>query len=137
MVNISVEYTGSLSCTATHGPSGGTLTTDAPVDNQGLGRTFSPTDLLVTALGSCMATLMGIYAERHDLNIEGLSVKLEKHMQADPRRIGRIPIEIQVPIALNDRHRQGIETAAQHCPVKKSLHPDIDLAVSFLYPEDR
>ena len=135
MVKIDVTYTGSLSCTATHGPSKDSLTTDAPLDNQGLGRTFSPTDLLVTALGSCIATLMGIYAERHALDITGLTIGLEKHMQTDPRRIGRIPIEIHVPLTLDDRHRQGIETAAAHCPVKKSLHPDIDLTLSFTYPE--
>ncbi len=134
MVKINISYSGTLSFDAVHEPSGSKITTDAPVDNQGLGRTFSPTDLLATSLGTCVGTLMAIYAERHDLDLTGLTISLEKHMQADPRRVGHLPLQIDMPIALNDRHRQGIETAAAHCPVKKSLHPDIKVDLIFSYP---
>ena len=88
-VEINITYEGGLLCTATHGPSGTTLTTDAPVDNGGKGAVFSPTDLVATALGTCMATIMGLVAERNNLNIDGLQIQVIKEMTADPvRRIG-------------------------------------------------
>ena len=136
MVEISIEYQGRLHCEATHGPSKATVTTDAPVDNQGRGESFSPTDLVATALGSCVATIMGIYAERHDLDLSGMKVSVEKHMSTDsPRRIVRLPVEIHVPIAIEDKHRRAIETAAGHCPVHQSLRADIDAPLTFVYPK--
>lgn len=134
MVEISVEYQGELHCEAIHGPSGRRLTTDAPVDNQGRGESFSPTDLVATALGTCVATIMGIYAQRHELDLTGMKVRVEKHMSTDqPRRIMRLPVTIHVPQALSDRHRQAIETAAGHCPVHQSLRADIDAPLTFVY----
>ena len=137
MVNINIEYTGELHCDAVHGPSGCRISTDAPVDNQGRGESFSPTDLVATALGICVATIMGIYSERHDLNLAGMKVQVEKHMSNDdkPRRILRLPVTITVPIKLEDRHRTSIENAAGHCPVHQSLRADIEAPLNFVYPE--
>ena len=133
MVDVSIEYRGELRTTVTHGPSGQKIATDAPIDNQGRGEYFSPTDLVAAALGSCIATLMGIYAKKHGIDLAGLSVHVEKHMNAEPRRIGRLPVVIDVPLELDERHRSGIETMARHCPVHKSLHPDIDSPMTFRY----
>jgi putative redox protein len=133
MVEIEVDYLGELRTSVVHGPSGASMSTDAPKDNQGRGEAFSPTDLVAAALGSCVATLIGIYAKRHDLDVAGMRVRVEKHMIAEPRRIGRLPVVVDVPIALDERHRQGIETVARHCPVHQSLHPDIDSPIEFRY----
>ncbi|MFT7618697.1 MAG: putative redox protein [Planctomycetota bacterium] len=134
MVKVAITYDGSLSFSATHGPSDSKLTTDAPVDNKGLGRTFSPTDLLVTSVGTCAGTLMAIYADNNDLDLTGMTVELEKHMQADPRRVGRIDVTVHVPIKLDERQRHAMEYAAEHCPVQMSLHPDVDVRMIFVYP---
>lgn len=134
MVKVAISYDGSLSFSAIHEPSQSKLTTDAPVDNKGLGRTFSPTDLLATSVGTCAGTLMAIYAESNDLDLTGMTVELEKHMQAEPRRVGRIDMTIKVPITLDDRQRRAIEYAAEHCPVQMSLHPDVDVRINFEYP---
>ncbi len=136
MVEISIEYQGQLHCESTHGPSQATVSTDAPVDNHGRGESFSPTDLVATALGSCVATIMGIYAERHDIDLSGMKVRVEKHMSTDaPRRIVRLPVDIQVPVAFEAKHRKAIEVAAGHCPVHQSLRADIDAPLTFTYPE--
>ncbi|MFK7821877.1 MAG: OsmC family protein [Planctomycetaceae bacterium] len=136
MVEINIEYQGQLRCEATHGPSNCKLATDAPVDNHGRGESFSPTDLVATALGSCVATIMGIYADRHDIDLTGMQVHVEKHMSTDtPRRIVRLPVTITVPIALEERHRGAIEKAAGHCPVHQSLRADIDAPLTFNYRE--
>ena len=98
MVEIRMTYAGSLRVEATHGPSGTTLHTDAPVDNYGKGESFSPTDLVATALGACMATIMGIAAERHDVSLEGMTIDVQKHMATEPvRRIGKLVVRIGVP----------------------------------------
>ena len=136
MVHINVEYQGNLRCKAVHGPSGCELSTDAPRDNEGLGESFSPTDLVATALGSCVATIMGIYARKHDIDLTGLKIHVEKFMSTDaPRRIMRLPVQITVPVKLDDRHRKAIENAAGHCPVHQSLRADIDAPLEFQYPE--
>jgi len=137
-VEIDITYEGVLLCTATHGPSGTTLTTDAPVDNGGKGAVFSPTDLVATALGTCMATIMGLVAKRSDLNIDGLKVQVIKEMTADPvRRIGSLKTRLVFPkgkpFAAADRAK--LEAAANACPVKESLHPDVKLPVEFVYPD--
>lgn len=135
MVEINIEYQGQLHCEAVHGPSNATLSTDAPVDNHGRGESFSPTDLVATALGSCVATIMGIYANRHDIDLSGMKVSVEKHMSDDaPRRIMRLPVEIHVPVELEPQHRKAIENAAGHCPVHQSLRADIDAPLNFIYP---
>ncbi len=136
MVRIDVEYQGQLHCEATHGPSSARLTTDAPVDNHGRGESFSPTDLVATALGTCVATIMGIYADRHGLDLTGLRVNVEKHMSTDaPRRIVRLPVTIHVPVRPEERHREAMERMAGHCPVHQSLRADIDAPLTFVYPD--
>jgi putative redox protein len=137
-VPIDVVYEGELHCTATHGPSGETLTTDAPKDNNGRGESFSPTDLMATALGTCMVTIMGIVAQRDGLDIAGTRVSVEKHMVNEPvRRIGYLPVRITVPkkkaAAIQEKDRKKLEAAALTCPVHKSLHPEVEAPVEFIW----
>src|ERR1700719_3756527 len=109
MVEIQIAYLGELRCEATHGPSGTRLVTDAPVDNMGKGQSFSPTDLVATALGACMLTIMGIVAQRHNLDLRGTRVKVTKEMATAPvRRIGRLPVEIHVSTNLSEEDRQRL-----------------------------
>jgi putative redox protein len=137
MVDINIEYSGDLRCEAVHGPSECKLITDAPVDNHGKGESFSPTDLVATALGSCVATIMGIYAQRNDLDLTGVKIHIEKHMSQDlPRRIARLPVSITMPAGLDEKHRAALEKAASHCPVHQSLHPDIDAPLTFQYADE-
>lgn len=135
MVQIDTEYVGDLRCTAEHVPSGVTLTTDAPEDNHGEGRSFSPTDLVATALGTCIATILGIQAEKHDLDLEGIEISVEKEMTSDPRRIDTLRTEVTMPVVLDERTRDRLERAARHCPVDESIHPDIDAPIVFHWPE--
>lgn len=132
MVKINIRYEGRLRCAAVHGPSGQTLHTDAPVDNHGRGESFSPTDLVATALGSCMATIMGIVAERHQLDLRGMEIEVAKVMSADtPRRIAKLETTIKVPLPPDHPQRVLLENAALTCPVHKSLHPEIEKPVDF------
>jgi putative redox protein len=136
MVEIRIEYPGELQCKATHGPSGAALMTDAPVDNQGKGRTFSPTDLVATALGTCIFTVLGIVAQRNNIDLVGSSMVVRKEMTSQPvRRIGRLHVEINVPQVLSQDDRRRLENAAEACPVKRSLHPDIDIQIRFCWGE--
>ncbi len=134
-VEITGHYTGNLNVALRHGPSGTQLTTAAPVDNQGDGSSFSPTDLVAAGLGACMITLMGIFAQRHDIDLDGLHFRVEKHMSAEPRRIGSLPITFEMPAGLDAKQRKMLERAALTCPVHKSLHPDIDKPATFAYPD--
>lgn len=137
-VQIDVLYQGGLKCTATHGPSKKTLVTDAPVDNGGTGSSFSPTDLVATGLGACMATIMGLVAQRNGLNIEGVKIEVSKEMVADPvRRIGALKTRITFPAGskLSATDKAKLEAGAKACPVKQSLHPDIQIPLEFIYPE--
>jgi putative redox protein len=132
MVTIDVRYQGDLRCEATHGPSGNTVITDAPVDNQGKGASFSPTDLCATALASCMATIMGIQARTSNINLEGMRLQVSKHMSEDsPRRIVKLPVEIWIPEVVSEQERAKLERAAHLCPVHQSLHPDIEKPIVF------
>ena len=102
MIEIKVDYEGDLHCSNTHQPSGTSFGTDAPVDNNGRGETFSPTDLVASALGSCMATVMGIVAKPKEIVLEGMVIKVGKHMSADlPRRIAKLDVTIEMPLAAN------------------------------------
>ena len=133
-VQIEVFYDGQLRTTAEHGPSGNSLITDAPVDNHGRGESFSPTDLVATALGTCMATVMGIFAERHGIDLKGMRVTVKKEMVQTPvRRIGRLTSEIHVPLPADHPHRAALERAAPTCPVHASLHPDVEKPVTFFW----
>lgn len=130
MVEIQIQYEGDLHCSATHGPSGTVLATDAPVDNQGRGESFSPTDLLATSLGTCMSTIMGIAAKRKGIALEGMKVTVKKHMSTDtPRRIGRLEVDLEVPLPADHPERTLLEAAAMACPVHHSLHPDIVMEI--------
>lgn len=134
MVEIHVVYEGDLHTLATHGPSGSEVETDAPVDNMGRGESFSPTDLVATALGTCMLTTMGIFAQRHDIDMAGSKVRVEKHMTTEaPRRIARIVSEITVPLPEDHPQRGALEKAALGCPVHRSLHPDVEKPVVFAF----
>ncbi len=132
MVAIQFEYEGDLHCRAVHSPSGTALSTDAPKDNQGLGESFSPTDLVATALGTCMLTVMGIMARTLDLDIKGTTATVEKEMTTQaPRRIASLAVKIHVHQTLSDENKQKLERAAHTCPVHKSLHPDIQTPIEF------
>ena len=137
-VEINLTYEGGLHCTATHGPSRQTLTTDAPVDNGGKGAAFSPTDLMATALGTCMATVMGLVAERNKLDIAGLQIQVIKEMTAVPvRRIASLKTRLVFPRGktLSPTDRAKLQAAANACPAKQSLHPDVQTPIEFVYPE--
>ena len=135
-VQIEMTYDGQLRTTAKHGPSGNTLITDAPVDNHGRGESFSPTDLVATALGTCMATVMGILAERHSIDLRGMRVTVRKEMVQTPvRRIGRLTTEIHVPLPADHPHREMLERSVHSCPVHASLHPDVAKPVTFHWQE--
>jgi len=134
MVVIELEYEGDLHCRAVHGPSGTVLSTDAPKDNQGRGESFSPTDLVATALGSCILTVMGIMARSLGVDIAGTTATVEKEMANAPvRMIQRLAVKIHVPHPVSKEHRQRLETAAHTCPVHKSLHPDVQKPIQFTW----
>ncbi|MCU0753349.1 MAG: OsmC family protein [Akkermansiaceae bacterium] len=134
MVEIKLQYEGGLHCSAVHTPSGNTLTTDAPVDNNGRGESFSPTDLVATALASCIATVMGIVASRKNLPIEGLRVTVRKFMSQDaPRRISRLELDIDMPLPADHPERPLLESAARGCPVHHSIHPDIAVVMNWIW----
>ncbi len=136
MVKITATYEGDLRCRATHGPSGNSLHTDAPVDNEGKGESFSPTDLLATALTTCIMTICGIMGRRHGLDLSGMRAEVEKGMVADPlRRVGSLPVTVTIPGQLSADDRERLERAAHTCPVHRSIHPDIDAPIHFVYPD--
>ena len=136
MVAIDIVYKGKLRCQATHEPSSSVLITDAPKDNMGEGASFSPTDLMATALGSCMLTIMGIQAQRLELDLTGTTVHVVKEMATTgPRRIGRLTVEFTVPVPTTEEQRQRLHNAALTCPVHKSLHPDVEVVVHFNWSE--
>ena len=126
-----VVYSGNLRIVATHLQSGTRIETDAPVDNQGQGERFSPSDLVATALGSCMMTIMGIKARDLNLNLEDTRIEIVKKMSADPRRISGIDLTFYFPEALRltDKEKTILERAAHTCPVIYSIHPDIKVQV--------
>ena len=134
MVEITTSYQGHLRCKSTHGPSGVTLETDAPVDNNGKGETFSPTDLVATALGSCMLTIMGIVAERRQVSLDGLKLKVGKVMSDDmPRRISKLPVCIEMPLPADSPLKELFINAALTCPVHQSLRGDIEIPIEWVW----
>lgn len=129
-----VVYQGGLRNEATHLKSGNTLITDAPPDNNGKGEAFSPTDLLCTALATCMITLMGIAADSKEINLGNVEAEIEKVMAADPRRVIHIIIALKIEgTNYTEREKAILENAAKTCPVAKSLHPDIIQELTFQY----
>jgi len=134
MVKIRVEYTGELHCDAEHGPSRTKLATDAPADNKGKGESFSPTDLVATALGTCISTTMGIKAEALGVDLRGMTVSVQKEMSKDaPRRIVALPSEVHIPLPASSPHRDALEQAGLNCPVHKSLPPEIERPTKFFW----
>jgi len=135
-VTSKVVYSGELRTVATHLRSGSVVETDAPLDNNGKGERFSPTDLVATALASCMCTIMGIAARTHGINIDDTECEIEKIMAANPRRIGEIKVNVHFPKTqtYTDKEKKILEHAALTCPVFESLHPDCKKTVLFLWP---
>ena len=132
MVEIRIQYQGDLHCAATHVPSHTELETDAPVDNNGRGESFSPTDLLATALGTCMATIIGIVARRKQIDLDGFSVVVRKHMSEDlPRRVSKLEVVLDLPLAAWHSERKVLESAALECPVCHSINPDIEVVTTW------
>ena len=129
-----VKYKGELRTKAEHLRSGKTIITDAPIDNQGKGEAFSPTDLVATALASCMLTIMGIVAERDGIKLKGTIAEVEKNMAENPRRIGEIKIKIKFSQKLNPDEREKLERAAKTCPVSGSLNENLKETFEFIYP---
>src|SRR5689334_14308450 len=130
----SVEYNGGLRTTCTHIKSGNSFETDAPVDNNGKGERFSPTDLLATSLGTCMLTVMGIRARKSGFDLDGVKIEVEKIMKADPRRVGGINLSYQIPDNLktvDENTKVILKKIAQTCPVMLSIHPDIEVNVDW------
>lgn len=133
MATIKNEYLGELRTRATHLRSGNSLITDAPVDNQGKGEAFSPSDLLATALGSCMLTIMGIAAREHHIDLEKVELETTKVMTDNPRRVSRLDIVFNFPKGqqYSDKEKVILEKAAKTCPVFYSIHPEIEKNIQF------
>jgi len=132
MVEISIKYLGDLRCEARHEPSGTVITTDAPVDNEGRGESFSPTDLAATSLGACMLTIMGIAARKQGVDLGETTVKVLKEMTAQPpRRIAKLTVVFTVPLPASHEKRAMLEEAARNCPVHLSLDPGVEQEMRF------
>jgi len=137
-VEISTTYIGELRCEAVHGPSKSHLVTDAPTDNQGKGESFSPTDLVATALGTCILTTMGILAARYQWDLSGTTAHVTKDMVTSPfRRIGKLTTTVTFPKSITGRltpeEQQKLENAALTCPVHRSLHSDVEKPIEFVW----
>lgn len=129
-----VIYLGDLRTEALHIRSQNKILTDAPIDNNGKGEAFSPTDLVATALGSCIMTIMGITSNTHNIDIKGTTAEVTKVMAANPRRISEIRVVIMMPHNnYTDKEKEILERAAHNCPVAKSLHPDLKEAIEIYY----
>lgn len=127
-----VTYDANLRTTCLHLQSGSSFETDAPSDNKGQGARFSPTDLIATGLGACLITTMGIKAETMDIKLDGAKVDVTKVMMSDPRRIGKIVIAVTMPaLNLDEKTIEILERVGRTCPVERSLHPDMELDISF------
>lgn len=132
MVEIEARYDGHKKCSLRH-QEGSTLQTDAPRDIGGEASAFSPTDLVAAALASCVLTTVAMFAERHDLDLTGISAHVGKAMTASPRRIGHLPLTVRMPVSTPNDLRPALERAAHACPVHASLHPDVDAPIEFRY----
>lgn len=134
MATSKITYTGGLRTSSVHLRSGNEIITDAPVDNQGKGEAFSPSDLLATSLGNCMLTIIGIAARTHNFDIDGTTVEITKIMAENPRRVSEIVVNFQFPANnYTEKEKQLIERSARTCPVAQSIHPDIHQNITFNY----
>lgn len=130
----SVIYNGDLRTTCTHLKSGSTIETDAPVDNNGKGERFSPTDMLATSLATCMITVMGIKARTMGMDMNDVKIDVLKIMKSDPRRVGGIELSFHFPdnlVSVNNKTKTILKNTGETCPVLKSLHPDIEITVDW------
>ncbi|BFP42583.1 OsmC family protein [Flavobacteriaceae bacterium GF1] len=126
-----VTYNGELRTTCIHLRSGNEFITDAPVDNNGLGRAFSPTDTVATGLASCMITVMGIKARDLEVDLTNSVAEVTKHMASDPRRISKIEINLSLPAHVSEKNRTILERIGNTCPIHYSLHPDIEKVITY------
>jgi putative redox protein len=134
MVAIEMQYLGDLHCKAVHGPSGTALDTDAPKDNQGRGESFSPTDLVATALGTCILTTMGILARTLSIDMTGATASVTKEMASVPtRRIATLAVTLHMPGSIAPENRIKLERAAHTCPVHKSMQSNVDMPITFVW----
>lgn len=131
MATASIEYVGDLRTICIHLQSGTQILTDAPTDNHGKGEAFSPTDLVATALGSCMVSIMAIKSKDLDVDLKDSTVSITKIMQTEPRKIAKILVELSMSIATSEKNKKILEKSAMTCPVLLSLHPDIEKIVVF------
>src|SRR5437764_14348743 len=134
MVKVSIKYTGALHCDPPHGPSQSNLATAPPADNKGRGEAFSPTDLVATALGTCISTTMGIKAEELGVDLRGMTISVQKEMSKDPpRRIVALPSEVHIPLPPDSPHRAILEHTALNCPVHKRIPREISRPTKFFW----
>lgn len=133
MVEITGIYEGEKHCMLTHGPSKNIIHTDAPIDNNGRGEAFSPTDLLAAAFGSCLMTVMAIYGDKNNIELRGSTFKVIKTMKVSPRRIEQLEVSITLPDSLSAAQRDTMEKVALSCPVKLSLNQDVLMPINFHY----
>jgi len=134
MVKMTATYTGGLRCEVVHEPSGSLIRTDAPKDNMGKGELFSPTDMVGAALATCILTTLGIVAQRNGIRFESARAEVEKEMTPVPtRKIASLRVTVRLPPGLSPEHRRKLEAAGHHCPVHKSLHPDVAVSLQFIY----
>ena len=126
-----VTYTGNLRTKSEHLRSGDSFITDAPIDNNGLGQAFSPTDTVATGLASCMITMMGIKANGLEVDLTNSTAEVTKHMEANPRRISKIEVKLSLPSNISPKNRKILEHTANTCPVLYSLHPDIVKEITY------
>ena len=131
MATSSIKYVGDLRTICIHLQSGTEILTDAPTDNHGKGEAFSPTDLVATALGSCMVSIMAIKTKDLEIDLKDSTVSVTKIMQAEPRKIAKIIVELNLSIATSEKNKTILERSAMTCPVLLSLHPDIEKEVTF------
>lgn len=131
MPTANITYIGELRTVCIHLQSGTEILTDAPTDNHGKGEAFSPTDLVATALGSCMVSIMGIKSRDIDVDLKDSTVSITKIMQTEPRKIAKIEVVLNMAITTSDKNKTILERAAMTCPVLLSLHPDIVKQVTF------
>ena len=133
MSRANIVYQNNLRTETEHIASGEKIITDAPVDNNGKGEAFSPTDLVATALGACMITIMAISANKYDIDMSGTNASVKKIMGSDPRRISEISIDINMNKNIEEKDRKRLERSALTCPVHRSLHPDLEKKIRFIY----
>jgi len=130
----SIIYKGELRCECTHIQSGTIIETDAPTDNRGKGERYSPTDTICVALGTCIITTMGIRALDMNIDLTGTTLNVTKHMLSDPRRIGKIDIELHIPFSeINEKDKTILQLIGDSCPVMKSLHPSLEVNVHYIW----